>query len=142
MPPGLPASTAGLFPPRSVERAAQALGRPSYLSKDRRETWDNGYAASRITEHLPATATDIQIVELADRLGACILTQDLDFSALVAKSGKRGPSVVSLRVGNASPERISSLLLDILPTAEKELREGCIISVDETGLRIRPLPIG
>jgi predicted nuclease of predicted toxin-antitoxin system len=100
-----------------------------------------GYAISRVTDHLPPIASDRQILQLAERLEATILTQDLDFSALVAKSGKTFPSVVSLRVGNASPQRVSRLLLTLLPTVEGELQEGAIISVDDEGVRIRLLPI-
>ena len=101
----------------------------------------SGYAISRVTDHLPPTATDQQIIELAERLQASILTQDLDFSALIARAGKTFPSLISLRVGNASPQDITRLLLALLPTVEKELLEGAIISVDDAGIRIRPLPI-
>lgn len=101
----------------------------------------NGYKISRVTDHLPPSSSDIQIIDLAERLNASILTQDLDFSALVAKSGKVSPSVISLRVSNVSPNRITSLLLSLLPTIQKELEEGSIISVDDAGVRIRLLPV-
>lgn len=101
----------------------------------------NGYEISLVTDHLPPTSTDIQIIDLAERLNASILTQDLDFSALVAKSGKVSPSVISLRVSNVSPHRITSLLLSLLPMIQKELEQGAIISVDDAGIRIRLLPV-
>lgn len=101
----------------------------------------SGYTISRVTDHLPPTATDRQIIELGERLQASIATQDLDFSALIAQAGKTFPRLISLRVGNASPQEITMLLLALLPTVEKELSEGAIISVDDGGIRIRPLPI-
>lgn len=101
----------------------------------------NGYEISRVIDHLPPTSTDMQIIDFAERLNAAILTQDLDFSALVAKSGKVSPSVISLRVSNVSPHRITSLLLTLLPTVQKELDQGAIISVDDAGVRIRLLPV-
>ena len=100
----------------------------------------NGYIISRITDHLLPTATDREIIQLAGRLQAAILTQDLDFSALVAKSGKKSPSILSLRIGNVSHQHVTSLLLTILPAIEKELEQGAIVSVDNVGMRIRLLP--
>ncbi|WP_447979746.1 DUF5615 family PIN-like protein [Candidatus Nitrospira bockiana] len=61
-----------------------------------------GYFIARVADDLPPTATDLQIVELAKRLDASILTQDLDFSSLVAQAGTSFPSVLSLRVQNVS----------------------------------------
>ena len=100
-----------------------------------------GYTVSRVTDHLPPTATDRQIIDLAEGLQASIVTQDLDFSRLIAKSGKTFPSILSLRLGNVSHERVTDLLMRVLPTIERELEQGVIISVDDTGIRIRALPI-
>lgn len=100
-----------------------------------------GYAISRVTDHLAATASDREIVDLAERLQASVLTQDLDFSALIAQSGKLFPSLLSLRVGNVSHQQITHLLLAILPTIEKELKQGAIVSIDDDAIRIRLLPI-
>lgn len=100
-----------------------------------------GYAVSRITDHLPPTATDSQIIDLAERLQSVIVTQDLDYSRLIAKSGQSFPSVLSLRVGNVSHEHVTELLLRLLPTIESELDQGAIISADDAGLRVRRLPI-
>jgi predicted nuclease of predicted toxin-antitoxin system len=46
-----------------------------------------GYDILRVTEVLPATATDTEILELARVENRIVLTQDLDFSALVALGG-------------------------------------------------------
>lgn len=101
----------------------------------------SGYTISRVTDHLPPTSTDRQIIDLAEQLQASIVTQDLDFSRLIAKSGKTLPSILSLRLGNVSYERVTDILMRLLPTIEKELEQGSIISVDDTGVRVRILPI-
>lgn len=101
----------------------------------------SGYQIRRMTEYLSAYASDIEIVELARREEAIIVTQDLDFSALVAQSGLNGPSVVSLRAGDAKPQVISKILKTALPQIEADLIEGAIVSVEETQFRVRKLPI-
>ncbi len=100
-----------------------------------------GYQISRVTEFLSARASDIEIIELAIRQESAIVTQDLDFSAIIAQSGYDRPSVVSLRVGNAKPLNIANILLAILPQIEEDLTKGTIVSVDETEFRVRKLPI-
>ena len=66
-----------------------------------------GYDIVRITEFLPATATDRRIVEFVAEEGYVIVTQDLDFSALVVKRGESRPSVLSLPPPfNAPPGRV------------------------------------
>jgi len=62
---------------------------------------DKGYDIGRVTDKLPATASDKEIVQLALNEKAVIITQDLDFSAILAQSGLNRPSVISLRVDNA-----------------------------------------
>jgi len=101
----------------------------------------SGLQVQRITEFLSATATDEEIIEYAKSNNAVIITQDLDFSALVAQSGELKPSVISLRVQNAKPTVISKLLQSTLPRLSKELIDGAIVSIDEQKFRIRKLPV-
>jgi predicted nuclease of predicted toxin-antitoxin system len=102
---------------------------------------ESGYTISRVTDHLPPASADPQIIELAERLQASIVTQDLDFFRLIAKSGKTSPSILSLRLGNVSHQHVTDILLRLLPTIEKDLEEGAVVSVDEVGVRIRMLHI-
>ncbi len=101
-----------------------------------------GYEVYRITDFLSASASDTEIVELALQKEAVIITQYLDFSALVAQGGMSNPSIVSLRVSNASPDHISKILKTVLPEIETELEEGVIVSIEDTEYRLRKLPIG
>jgi predicted nuclease of predicted toxin-antitoxin system len=101
----------------------------------------NGYDIIRVTDILPSTASDTEIVQLAGKEQAIIVTQDLDFSAIVAQSGLSGPSVISLRVANVKPHIITRILISVLPLIEIDIREGAIVSVDEKEFRIKRLPV-
>ena len=100
-----------------------------------------GYEIHRVSDFISASASDSQIIELAILESAAIITQDLDFSALVAQSGLNKPSIVSLRVSDAKPHRISRILKIVLPQIEQDLQEGSIVSIEETEYRVRKLPI-
>ncbi len=106
-----------------------------------KELKDKGYEIIRVTEKLSATASDREIIQLASEEQAVIITQDMDFSAIIAQSRLRRPSIISLRLENVKPDRISKLLISVIPLVEKELAEGVIISIDEKGYRIRKLPV-
>ena len=101
----------------------------------------NGYEIHRVSDLISASASDAKIIELAILERAAIITQDLDFSALVAQSGLNKPSIVSLRVSDAKPHRISTILKIVLPQIEPDLQEGAIVSIEETEYRVRKLPI-
>ena len=100
-----------------------------------------GYQIHRVAEYLPAYVSDVEIIELARQEGATIVTQDLDFSGLIAQSGLNQPSIISLRVGDAKPRVISRILKTALPLIEGDLVGGAIVSVEETQFRVRKLPI-
>ena len=70
-----------------------------------------------------------------------LITQDLDFSKLLALGRFKKPSVINLRVENAAPEFITKRIVETVESLEKELEEGAIISVDEKSARYRNLPI-
>ncbi|MEW6448675.1 MAG: DUF5615 family PIN-like protein [Bacillota bacterium] len=95
----------------------------------------------RVSDALPYNASDQQILEYARTQQMVIITQDLDFSVLLAVANASGPSLISLRLGTAEPRAVAALLLRILPTVEAELLKGAIISVTEQKLRVRLLPV-
>ena len=100
-----------------------------------------GYEIHRVSDLISASASDSKIIELAILERAAIITQDLDFSAIVARSGLNKPSIVSLRVSDAKPHRISTILKIVLPQIEPDLEDGAIVSIEETEYRVRKLPI-
>lgn len=100
-----------------------------------------GYDIVRTTDLLPATAADAEILELARVQGRVILTQDLDFSMLVALGNYGLPSLITLRLSSVKPDLVTQKLLDVLPTVETELTEGAAVTINDDSVRIRKLPI-
>ena len=101
-----------------------------------------GHDVVRVDELLQSTATDVAIVAAATREGRSILTQDLDFSAVVALSGRTAPSVISLRLSSSRVERVNAVLQEVLPGVEQDLLHGAIVTVQDGRVRIRHLGHG
>lgn len=95
----------------------------------------------RINEILPATASDEAIVARAVEDERAILTQDLDFSALVALAGKKAPSLILLRFASSRVEYVNAVLEKILPSVAKDVLEGAVVTVEDQRIRRRRLPI-
>lgn len=103
----------------------------------RRDGWD----IVRVSSLLPATASDTEILALARQQDWVVITQDLDFSVLLALSGHTRPSLMTLRVSNTDPVFVTDRLRQALPQAAGALLDGSAVTVDDTTLRIRRLPI-
>jgi predicted nuclease of predicted toxin-antitoxin system len=73
--------------------------------------------------------------------GAILLTQDLDFTRMLALSGANLPSVIQLRVDCPIPEIVGDAVLNVLRNHEKQLDDGCLITIDLKRHRIRLLPL-
>ncbi len=99
-----------------------------------------GHDAVRISEVMTSNASDREIVERADSSDRVILTQDLDFSEIIALSGKMKPSLISLRLSSSRIEFVNAILEKVLPRIEKDVEKGAIISVEDDKIRIRQLP--
>jgi predicted nuclease of predicted toxin-antitoxin system len=70
-----------------------------------------------------------------------VLTMDLDFGYLVAVSGAQLPSVVTFRLADERAEVVNRRLADLIARCERDLDAGAILSVNETAIRVRHLPI-
>jgi predicted nuclease of predicted toxin-antitoxin system len=111
---------------------------PKTLATLQQQGWD----VVRVSELLPVNAPDEEILELARRQDRVIITQDLDFSTLLALSGRARPNLVTLRLSVSDPETVTRRLLEILPKMEQMLHEGCAVTVEDAVVRVRRLPIG
>ena len=100
-----------------------------------------GWNIIRVSEILDRKTKDIEILTYAQDHNKVLITQDLDFSTLLALRGFKKPSVINLRLGNARPGFVMDRIIEIVSEMEKELEEGIVISVDETSARYRNLPI-
>ena len=84
---------------------------------------------------------DPDIVRKARAEDRIIITFDLDFGEILALSRSASPSVVLLRVRNATPEAITPRLSQVIQQCEDELKEGVFVTVEDLGYRLRRLPI-
>ena len=87
------------------------------------------------------SAPDREILERARLRGSVVLTNDLDFGAILAATGGNAPSVVQVRTQDVTPEAIGATVLTLLTQFEHELSSGSLISLDSTSSRLRRLPL-
>jgi predicted nuclease of predicted toxin-antitoxin system len=102
---------------------------------------DLGYEAIHLHEIGLDKMADSQILEKAHQEARVLLTNDLDFSDLLAASRARLPSVVIFRLKDMRPQNVNRYLEEILSKHSKELSEGVICSVRSKRIRVRRLPI-
>jgi predicted nuclease of predicted toxin-antitoxin system len=95
----------------------------------------------RVSSLLPADAPDSEILRRARQEDRVVVTQDLDFSALLALGGCRRPSLVTLRLSLADPDTVTARLQQVLPHIERALQRGSAVTVDDRVVRVRNLPI-
>ena len=110
---------------------------PKIVIDLRQEGWD----ILRVSQVLPMDAEDSEILKFARQQNRVIITQDLDFSSLLALGGYEKPSLITFRLSVPDPEIITQKLLELLPDIEEALLEGCAIVIDDRRVRVRRLPI-
>jgi len=88
-----------------------------------------------------ATASDAQILDFAYQNSNIVVTLDADFHALLALSGATGPSVIRIRIEGLRGEGLAILLVTVLKGCKEDLIKGAVVSVTESGFRIRLLPL-
>jgi len=114
----------------------QPIPRPFHLDGDR-QGWD----VIRVSQMLSMESSDEEILDFARREGRFVVTQDLDFSTLLALGGHNQHSLIALRLAISDPETVTNRLLAVLPDLEEALRQGIAVTVDDRTVRVRKLPI-
>jgi len=102
---------------------------------------DAGFEATHWSDVGPASAPDVEIAAFASAEGMVVMTNDLDFGALLSTSGGRSPSVVQLRASDLSPEVIGNMVVEALRQMEEELGAGALVTIEPDRARVRLLPI-
>ena len=110
---------------------------PKTVASLRQQGWD----VIRVSELLPVDASDGEVLELARREGRVVITQDLDFSALLALGGYDRPSLITLRLSSGDPEAVARRLLEVFSRVESALQHGCAATIEDAVVRVRKLPI-
>lgn len=111
--------------PKTAEFLAQAGHEASHLR-------------SRGLERLP----DSEILRLAKAEGSILLTHDLDFADLLSATGEDLPSVIIFRLHSMRPQVVNHYLEIVLMDHREALQKGAILSVAESRIRLRGLPLG
>ena len=100
-----------------------------------------GLEAVHATEIGLSTADDRTILEHALRHGQIVATLDADFHTQLALSGALGPSVIRIRIEGLKAEQLARLLARVLERCDEDLKSGAMITVTESGVRVRRLPL-
>lgn len=88
-----------------------------------------------------ATAPDSEILTWANEHAFVLITNDLDFSAILAAGAVAGPSVVQLRTQDLLSERAVRIVARALEAHREDIERGALLSIDEAGTRVRVLPL-
>jgi predicted nuclease of predicted toxin-antitoxin system len=88
-----------------------------------------------------ATAPDVGILAWANEHGFVIVTNDLDFSAILAASAGASPSVVQIRSHDLLSDEAVSIVATALEAHREDIERGALLSIDEGGTRVRMLPL-
>lgn len=86
-------------------------------------------------------APDTVIMRYADQNKLCVLTHDLDFSAILAASGASRPSVIQIRSDDVSPEALSEILVKTIRQHCQTLEQGALLTLYPARARVRILPM-
>jgi predicted nuclease of predicted toxin-antitoxin system len=80
-----------------------------------------------------ATAPDVEILTWANEHQFVVITNDLDFSAILAAGGRDGPSVVQLRTQDLLSESAARIIVRALEAHREDVERGALLSIDEAG---------
>lgn len=100
-----------------------------------------GHESARLSDLDMQGAEDEEVVDYARRQNAVILTMDLDFGGFLAQGIWDKPSVITFRLKNPEVARINRILEERLHSIEEYLERGALVTVEETRIRVRELPV-
>jgi predicted nuclease of predicted toxin-antitoxin system len=101
-----------------------------------------GHEASHLHREGLDTLPDSEILDKARRENAVLLTHDLDFADLLSASGETLPSVVIFRLRSMRSHIVNRYLEIILSEHGEALQRGAVLSVTDSKIRARMLPLG
>ena len=87
-----------------------------------------------------ATAPDVEILRDANEHHFVVITNDLDFSSILAASAG-ATSVVQIRTQDLLSDAVVSIVARALEAHREHVERGALLSIDEAGTRVRILPL-
>ena len=100
-----------------------------------------GLKAEHVGDVGLADAADGSILARAWDHAQIGVTLDADFHAQLALSGAAGPSVIRIRIEGLKAKQLAELLVRVLEQCGEDLKAGAMITVTESSVRIRHLPL-
>ncbi len=102
---------------------------------------DSGWEAVHWSAVGHATARDSEIMAYAAANGYVVITHDLDFSAILAVTHGKKPSVVQIRNEDVSVEAVGKQIVAALRHVHAELETGALLTIEADRTRLRLLPL-
>jgi predicted nuclease of predicted toxin-antitoxin system len=99
-----------------------------------------GIEAIHWAEIGPGDAPDIDIMNYAKNKGYAVLTNDLDFGAVLALTAASAPSVVQIRGADVRPENLFEPVVNALVRFSADIEKGALVTIDANKVRIHILP--
>jgi len=100
-----------------------------------------GFDAAHWSAVGAADASDRTLMQWAAAQDHVVVTNDLDFSTILAATQRRKPSVIQIRADLLTPVAIGSAVLRAIAQTDRELAEGALVSIDPDRARVRILPL-
>lgn len=102
---------------------------------------DAGLEAEHVGNIGLADADDRTILSHARQHSQVIITLDADFHTLLALSRAAGPSVIRIRIEGLRAVQLAELLAAVLERCGDDLKSGAMVTVTESGVQVRNLPV-
>ena len=86
-------------------------------------------------------APDPEIMTYAKMHDFTILTNDLDFGIILAITQGKKPSVIQMRTGALSPDRIGDIVISVIKLLATDIEKGALVTIDQHKTRVTLLPL-
>ena len=110
---------------------------PSWIERLAR----HGFEAVHWSTVGAASAPDYEILTWANEHHFVLVTNDLDFSSILAASARATPSVVQIRTQDLLSDYAVNTIAKALEAHREDIERGALLSIDEGGTRVRMLPL-